>query len=365
MTLRVLIFTGLTVFGRLAAQERSDPALFELQSRHFQGAMNSLPRQVIPPNTIPLWSYSLTSPVDGQTYSGLMVGRDPSYHGHRATKIPTILLPVRFTFSDGTVLDPSSPDTCIGNNSVVGLVTNSPIFQNASYVMNGVDVGSTQYVDAFQRANFWSQVGGTPYHTLLDLTVGNTVNVTVNGPASTFGCGKYGTIDISSFDTLLQQNLIPAAAVQGVSSSTLPIFLLPNVFPCDGSSCAGGYHNAYNTAAIQTYVVATVDTTGRFGGGDIAALSHEVAEWMDDPAANNTTPNWGHVGQVTGCQANLEAGDPLTHSSVPPVAINGLSYHPQELAFFSWFFRQTPSIGAGGRYSNNGTFTTGAGVLCQ
>jgi len=150
-----------------------------------------------------------------------------------------------------------------------------------------------------------------------------------------------------------------------VNSSTLPIFLLPNVFPCDAANCTGGYHNAYNSAALQTYVVAVIDTTGRFGGGDIGGLSHEIAEWMDDPTADNATPNWGHVGQVTGCQANLEAADPLTHSLVPPVVVNGLTYHPQELAFFSWLFRQTPSLGAGGFYSNNGTFKTTAGAICQ
>jgi hypothetical protein len=36
---------------------------------------------------------------------------------------------------------------------------------------------------------------------------------------------------------------------------------------------------------------------------------------------------------------------------------NNITYQLQELAFFSWFF-STPSIGAGGKFSNNGTFTT-------
>ncbi len=35
----------------------------------------------------------------------------------------------------------------------------------------------------------------------------------------------------------------------------------------------------------------------------------------------------------------------------------GFTYHPQELAFFSWFFR-TRSIGTGGKYSFKGTLTS-------
>ena len=40
------------------------------------------------------------------------------------------------------------------------------------------------------------------------------------------------------------------------------------------------------------------------------------------------------------------------------------TFHPQELAFFSWFFNQVPSIGRNGVYSNNGTFTSPA-QLCS
>jgi len=40
--------------------------------------------------------------------------------------------------------------------------------------------------------------------------------------------------------------------------------------------------------------------------------------------------------------------------------INGLTYHPQELAFFSWFFDQVPSLGLDGLYSWGGTFKSPA-----
>jgi hypothetical protein len=84
-----------------------------------------------------------------------------------------------------------------------------------------------------------------------------------------------------------------------------------------------------------------------------------VAEWQDDPFDNNPTKPWGNIGQVVGCQSNLEVGDPLSGTNVPTVT-NGHTYHPQELAFFSWFYHSHPSLGVNGLFSNNGTFTTAA-----
>ncbi len=72
-------------------------------------------------------------------------------------------------------------------------------------------------------------------------------------------------------------------------------------------------------------------------------------------------PAWGHVGQVSGCQNNLEVGDPLTGTPAVQVPLNGFTYHGQELAFFDWFFR-TPSNGTAGKYSFEGTFTSAQGT---
>ena len=93
-------------------------------------------------------------------------------------------------------------------------------------------------------------------------------------------------------------------------------------------------------------------------------MSHEVAEWMDDPNTSNPVPPWGGEGQVPSpnCQANLEVGDPLTGTDVSPVTLGGFAYTLQELAFFSWFYGG-PSLGSGGNYSNNGKFT-GFAIAC-
>jgi hypothetical protein len=85
---------------------------------------------------------------------------------------------------------------------------------------------------------------------------------------------------------------------------------------------------------------------------------------MDDPFGNNPTPAWGHTGQVGACQSNLEVGDPLTATNIPPVTgTNGFVYHLQELAFFSWFYG-APSIAVNDWFSDNNTFKTDAGPVC-
>ena len=98
--------------------------------------------------------------------------------------------------------------------------------------------------------------------------------------------------------------------------------------------------------------------------GDVI-VSHEAAEWMDDPYVVNNTPPWGNTGQVAGCQGNLEVGDPLTGSLAPRIFMpNGYTYSLQELADFSWFFGK-PSLGIHGWFSDNGTFLTDAGPPCH
>jgi hypothetical protein len=86
-------------------------------------------------------------------------------------------------------------------------------------------------------------------------------------------------------------------------------------------------------------------------------MSHEIAEWMDDPTGLNPTPLWGNIGQVTGCQNNLEVGDPLSGTlEIPSDAAT--VYHVQDLAFKSWFYHDATSSGVNGWYSLYGTFRT-------
>jgi hypothetical protein len=167
-------------------------------------------------------------------------------------------------------------------------------------------------------------------------------------------------VDWATFDNWVQTSLFPALAGLGVGPKTFPLILVHNVVFTNGGCCILGYHNAFGSP-VQTYGVADYDTTGAFGSSvnDVSAMSHEVGEWMDDPTTNNPTKPWGHIGQVSGCQANLEVGDPLS-GTVFGDSLGGFNYTLQELAFLSWFYHQSPSIGVNGWYSNKGTFTSSA-----
>jgi hypothetical protein len=330
--------------------------------------------------TIPLWDYTIVSPVDGNTYAGMMVGRSPFFHGHRTTVVQTHLIPVVLTFADsGHVFDPTAPNPCIGGATVENLVLNSPIFMNVNYTMNGVVVGNTQYIDAFQRGNFWSNVSitGDSYHTLLSVATLPPVKISVpagNGITSRLApCGQpAGIMSLEIWDAFVQNTLIPSLAAQGVGPTNLPIFLFDSVFLYQGGNpsncCVLGYHMAYGTP-LQTYSPQGFDSTGLIGG-NISVMSHEIGEWLNDPTTSNPTPLWGHTGQTTGCQNNFEVGDPLSPGFGTPtnpfaIPLPGFTYTLQELAFFSWFYRQAPSIGVGGLYSDNGTFITNAGAICR
>jgi len=338
--------------------------------------------------TIPLFNYTFVG-YDGNTYPGTMVGRSPFAHGARTTNVHLILVPLIIKMPDGGTFDPTAADACASGKTDLSLVQGSPLLTPTDFIMNGVDVGTAQYVDAFQRANFWTNVSatGSRYHTILSpVTVLSAVTVTVPaGSGQTWaaanfgGCGNLGVIDANYWDPSLNGGtsrgeagtLLTSLASQGIGPTILPIFLLPNVvFASSGTSptvncCILGYHGSIGpVATLQTYSPLDFDSTGLFSPGNISIMSHEVGEWMDDPTGINAVPVWGGIGQQAGCQNNLEVGDPLSAPPTNPFSVtqNGFTYAMQELAFFSWFFGGT-SLGSGGKYSNNGTFT-GFAIAC-
>jgi hypothetical protein len=355
---------------------------------------------------LPLWNYQVIAPRSGSIYEGMIVGRDPSKRGRQANvHIPTQLVPVvlRFhtvitgfdpstgvtTTSGDMTFDPSVADTsCLAapNTVPIKLVKQSPILRNADFNFGGTDMGTTQYVDAFQRANFWNVIDQDNYHVrlaplkvldplVIDVPAANGMVLPADLPLFGSFCGPVGFVDINVLDAGIV-NALDALSLSGVNPGTLPILIIYNsnitIGPNDpflSNCCFGGYHGVNPTGPLtfQTYAVAEYDTLADFGvdEDDTYLLSHEVAEWMNDPFIVNRTPAWGHVGQVNGCQTNLEVGDPLIFSPVPSVVMNnGYTYHLEELAFFSWFYGG-PSLGTNGWYSNNASFLTDAGPVCH
>jgi hypothetical protein len=294
----------------------------------------------------------------GKRYTFTMVGSNPFVRNARNVTIPVQIFPVRFEFGDGSVLDPTLPNPCLGGAIPLDLVLQSPLFQNVNY-----GDGPRQFVEEIRRLEFWSYTGprtlNPRYSVRVAPSVPATIRVTIpNGATHAGSCGRVGVIDRASWQTILTQ-LLPQLRKLGVSPQTFPLFLTDTaetIYP-DGSYSLG-FHTALGT---QTWGVALWDATGQFP--DISILSHELAEWYDDPFVNNPTPSWGHIGQVDGCQANLEVGDPLTGTYFGAIRMsNGYVYHPQETAFFSWFYGQVPSWGIGGWYSSANTLRSPAAV---
>ncbi len=334
--------------------------------------------------TIPMWRYNITSSRDGKPYSGMMVGRSPFFHGARTTNVPTFIIPLKVHMPDGGVFDPTATDsTCSPSGTALNLFQNSPIIMPTDIMMGGIDIGTAQYVDAFQRASFWSDVAatGARYHSALGpvttLAV-QTWNVptgkgaTYNATVYQNGCGKIGVVDFSTMDSFVTGTLMPGLAGAGVGPTNFPIILLYNVVMGDpgdllsSNCCILGYHGA-GGFPTQTYSPMDYDTTHIFGSGlgNTSIAAHEVGEWIADPLGTNPTPLWGKIGQVSGCQGNLEVGDPLSGTLFPSVLMpNGVTYELQELAFFSWFY-STPSLGVNGWFSDNGKFTNDAGGVCM
>jgi hypothetical protein len=341
-------------------------------------------------NPLPNWNYSIVSSRNGNTYTGTIIGRSPYNRGKTTTNIPTQVIPLIITINDGTTTvtyDPTIVDPCVtpGSHTDVDVITGSPIFTApaAAWSMGGVNVGVGLYHDAFQRAEFWSLLAGTPYHLVLNRSTLASQSVSFNSSQGTNyvasslvagACGNVGVISIASLDTVVQ-NLITGPLAGTVNTGTFPIFLTHNVVAAEtGHSifvncCILGYHSGFNVGPnLQIYSPFSLDTSGLFGG-DVSTLSHEMGEAINDPTTNNATPLWGGIGQVQPsptpqtCQGNFEVGDPLspgfpTGPFETPFTVvqNGLTYHMQELAYLSWFLGN-PDLGTPGFYSNNSTFT--------
>jgi hypothetical protein len=302
----------------------------------------------------------------GATFPFRMIGTDPS-KGSARTEIPVIVIPIEFTFANGTHLS-ASEAACGDTGSPSGRILKSPLFNNFPFTVGNTFVGNTQYIDAFQRANFWTSVSSTSpdYHVLLAASLASPVSFsvpeligsTVNGP-----CGPVGFDDIGDLDAQVQNEIDSL----GIPTGTLPVFITYNTFgTSNGECCILGYHSVTFDEKRHPYVVASYSDPGLFTKPiqDIHALSHELGEWADDPFVRSFVPSWGEVGQVSDCDFALETGDPVTGTAFE-VKMNGFNYHPEDLVFLSWFARETPSKAAGGQYTFLNSFPQVQGICGQ
>jgi hypothetical protein len=288
----------------------------------------------VPPASLQTWNGSFN--YQGTNYTYNMVGTAPSSNASTTVQVYVIPLKVVITRRrTKTTFDPAhvlSNGKTVTNNTV-----GSPIFNSSTtYVQGGVNVGTTQYIDAFQRANFWGTVQSNPnYHLLLG---GPTVlaEQTLSPPSSVGTVGSpfghtAGLVDINWFDAQVQSIISRFSQIQ---PNTLPVFLTYDVYLTQGGYCIGGYHSSEGSISNpQAYAHFTyIDHPGDFAQ-DVSALSHEVGEWADDPLVVNTN------GNNTPCGI-LEVGDPEEGDANYggfPYTLNGFTYNLQDLVTLPYF----------------------------
>lgn len=336
-------------------------------------------RQAASGATVPMWTGSATAGQDGKSYNYQMVGTDPTTKQARpSTRIVAPVIPIIWKIG-GASFDPTST-SCGETSSALSMVLSSPVFKKAAFSPGGTNVGTTQYLDAFQRANFWRYAnpsGINPgYHVLLAPKSDKSVTVVV--PAAdgevlpTAPSCSVGIVQESWAFHYLLTKVYPTLTnkTANVKPTAFPIFLFHDTFvvasvPCSPCIGFGGYHSFFSSSqfagATQTWAFASFldPEAGLSGDSGTGLLSHEVGEWMDDPLGLDTTPAWGHIGQVTGCQSNLEVGDPLTGHQVS-VTVKGVGYQLQDLAFLPWFYGLSPSTSANGWYSFDDSLSSAA-----
>lgn len=302
-----------------------------------------------------------------------MVGQHPSEH--RTTVVPTNYIPLSFYFDE--FLDQNGNNIAIDTNVLTSEIKHSPVFEDAQYA-----TGYTQFPDAQMRAEFYplfNRDGDNDrddnFHVLL-APPQTLIPVTIEVPPGSAQVyvlpdGSYfALIDIEFIDSQLNT----LAQTEPIDVHSIPIFLGRNVVFGDflagqpQDCCVGGFHTAFETSQkgdktwVQTLIVSTsLDpdvADGIFGDpavfSDVNALSHEVAETLNDPFVNNITPNYQLPGAPPGdCQNTLEVADLI--ENLPPdyteVTLHGFTYHPQTLGLLQWFEGRKPSNAFDGDYS--------------
>lgn len=333
---RLSIFAVMALAGTLpvaaAAHSKPKPMFVALPNHVSLAPVN-------PQSELVQWNGSYTD-LTNKTINYTMVGTNPTTT-NTSTTISVVLVPVKLVYgrrNGNMTFDPANHKLSNGR-TVVQNTVDSPLF-NAGIDFNqgGTDLGNTQYIDAFQRGNFWSSVStNTGYHVLLGAPLvlsEPTLNVSASQGhviSNPFGTGKVGTMDINAFDSDLNSYM---RTLTQVNPGVLPIFLTYDIYLTqNGGCCIGGYHSANGVQpAGQTYSYATyVDSVGAFSQ-DVSALSHEIGEWMDDPFVDNGV----------NCTDNniMEVGDPLENRANYggyKYTLNGFTYNLQSLVFIGYF----------------------------
>ncbi len=292
----------------------------------------------------------------GTAYPFTIVGAKPQLN--TTTEVPVQIIPISLFFEE--FVDENGAPIVLDPGAIVPRVQASPNFHDAQYA-----TGTTQFADAVQRAQF-NATAGKDWHTLLGAPqIMKPLRIAVpRGDAKVYRNPStgvvYAIVDtdffLSQLNTMIQMaNLSPDALAIALTSN---VFLAPqkDIKKC----CVLGFHTSFDVGEmaqvkfVQTFIWASWVEQGILGPGlaDVTPMSHEISEWMNNPFGNNAVPAW-QVPNSTGCQSNLETGDPLAlmPNAGYPVVIDGFTFHPQNQVLMQWFQRGTTSDAFEGAFS--------------
>jgi hypothetical protein len=339
--------------------------------------------------TVAHWWGSTLDPNNGITYGYNMVGADPSTCSGSACDVtiqvditPIVVHVGGLTFDGNDVVDATlaSPQFATNDYGSTTAATNGGFAEGSGGVLSQGDSGNQlQLQDATMRAQF-NETGASPYHLRLhpNLKPAVTIDVPANhGTLLQSGRGViFGDVNISWWSAQMK-NLETQA-----DPTHLPLYLTSDVLLYQGKDifncCVIGYHGTQATGAgggstngngnqpVQTFAWASYVSPGiyaRPNGGvywalqDIHAISHEIAEWADDPFVNNWVEPWlTPTAPQYGCTPILETGDPVvgigfamgSNSYAQGPNPNGSqsadgSYHPEDEVYLPWFMRTAPN----------------------
>jgi hypothetical protein len=342
-------------------------------------------------DTVPTFSGAFAAqagPSLGVVFPFIIVGRDP-HIGH-TTVIPTKITAVSLNLlnADGSfrVSVPFGP--------FEDLTEDSPNFAESNFTSGN----HIQYQDAVQRAQFFNQMH-RDWHTVLGeprfvnrvtFTIPRFVNVQFPDgsvkPVQAYFLGQApdGSLFVELLDLLfnaLNTNQVVNDIIAGnFTTDAYNINMYPNTFLFSinnqgqfAGCCVLGFHTFFRQTGVTPqprwiFHFASWISPGLFSGGaqDVTALSHEIAESVNDPFVNTRTPNWQFPGvppTAKICQANLEEGDPI--EVLPNVTVpiflkerkEIFTYHPQIIPLLQWFEMGPTSNAIDGAFSYPDTTT--------
>ena len=352
-----------------------------------------------PIDTLTTWSSSFSA--DGLDWPFTMVGQSPirqrgdrrseaeDDRGGRTTWIPSPIIPINLELHE-----PNGSVLFLDSTRVVSDLLKSPLFTPTQFSSSR---RPTQYVDAIQRAQFFS-VADDDWHTMLmprvvrARTIALTQSMDPSAPTYKAQPNDDGTcclavqVDRDAFlNALVPPTPADTSTVMGalengrqISTRDLSIFVLNNVLfysNSDPTFFGTGFHNFdvepgndANGGRERRYVMAVSSwiTPGLLGPvdfADVSALSHEIVEAITDPFVANDTPWWLSPANFS-CANLLEGADVIEAAAIgetfPIVMPNGKTYHPVNVALLPWFAGMSPSPAIDNAYSypNIGVLTS-------